>query len=322
MNKILELNLKNNRNHLNDKDECFLLKEYIYNENIRDNIIYSIITPIYNQENIIVNNINSFLKHTLGTFEIILILDFCSDNTETNIINFFDNYKNINNDFYGIRIFKQDKSPIFEASCDNIGFINSYGKYSLEIQADMEMVEIGYNLELSKPFNLFSNVFAVSGRCAHNIFNDNGIGKLGHLIERSIEDINVKKNNFYVFETCNRGPLLFCNKKLKEINFLDEKNYHMENSDHDAMVRAYLSNKYICGYVPINFKSPLNNGSTRKNNTNNNINEHYLLLRLNQQEIKNFSYLISGDTINKYRNIWKSRDNITYDITDVSPILF
>ena len=29
MNKILEFNLKNNRNHLNDNDECFLLKEYI-----------------------------------------------------------------------------------------------------------------------------------------------------------------------------------------------------------------------------------------------------------------------------------------------------
>jgi hypothetical protein len=102
----------------------------------------------------------------------------------------------------------------------------------------------------------------------------------------------------------------------------------MENSDHDAMIRAYLYNKYICGYVPINFKSPLNNGSTRTNktnntnNTNNTINKYYLLLRLNQQEIKNLSYLFSGDTINKYRNIWNSRDNITYDITDVSTTLF
>ena len=169
MNNILCDALKTNRSHINDNDECFLLKEYVYN-NI--DIIYSVIVPVYNQEQIIKKNIESIIKYTGGSFEIIIILDFCNDNTESILINFFDTFKNDNSLFSNVRIFKQPNSPIFEASCDNIGFINSKGKYCLEIQADMEMTMNNYNLHLSKPFNLLHNVVAVSGRCAHNLFRD------------------------------------------------------------------------------------------------------------------------------------------------------
>ncbi len=47
-----------------------------------DNIIYSITTPVYNQENIIVENIESIINTTKDYFEIIIILDYCFDNTE------------------------------------------------------------------------------------------------------------------------------------------------------------------------------------------------------------------------------------------------
>ncbi len=44
---------------------------------------------------------------------------------------------------------------------------------------------------------------------------------------------------------------------------MDEENYFLDDSDHDLMARAYLEKKYICGYVPIDFKAPLCDGSTR-----------------------------------------------------------
>lgn len=324
MNKLLEDSLKHHRNHINDNDECFLLKEYIYNNH--DNITYSVIIPIYNQEKIVEKNIKSIISHTGGSFEIIIILDFCNDKTEEILINFFDNYNNNNNLFHSVKIFKQPNSPIFEASCDNIGFINSKGKFCLEIQADMEMNMKDYNLYLSKPFNLLPNVFAVSGRCTHNLFRNGGIGKLGTDIEKSIEELNLSPNNFYVHETCNRGPLLFDKRKLIELNYLDEKNYHLDNSDHDIMARAYLQYNYICGYVPINFLAPLCDGTTRNTEKDiyKDINTKYKLLRIQHHEIKNNTRnLISGNTIEKYRKYFinKNIKNIKYDISNISPLL-
>ena len=141
----------------------------------------------------------------------------------------------------------------------------SRGKYCLEIQADMEMIEYNYNLHLTKPFKLFDNILAVSGRCAHNLIDEKiGIGKLGLSVKNSVSELNIDRNKFYTYETCNRGPLLFDRKKLKRLNYLDELNYYLDNSDHDIMIRGYLKYGYICGYVPIDFNSPLVDGSTRK----------------------------------------------------------
>ena len=314
MNVLLKNELKHHRSHLNDNSECFLLKQYNYND-IND-IDYSVIIPIYNQEKIITKNINSILKYTGGTFEIILILDFCYDNTEVNVINFLDNYIHFNNSLSSIKIIKQENSPIFEASSDNIGFIMSKGKYCLEIQADMEMIEHNYNLHLTKPFKLLTNVLAVSGRCAHNLFDrPGGIGKLGILIDKDVKELNIDKNKFYTYETCNRGPLLFDREKLKELNYLDEVNYHLDNSDHDIMIRGYLKYGYICGYVPIDFKSPLADGTTRKKHDSEHekINLEYKKLRIAQHKIKS-SNLLSGNTINLYKKIWKNIEPKIYDL--------
>lgn len=236
---------------------------YKYYEFNSGYIVYSIVVPIYNQDKIIVKNLQSIIDNTVENFEIILILDYCFDNTEKNIFDYLNNYTNIKKNLICIKIFKNEEKPLFETKCDNIGFKNSLGKYCLEIQADMEMIENGYNLHLTKPFNLYNNVIAVSGRCAHNLFDHNsGIGKLGTNIEKNVNELNVDKNKFYVFETCNRGPLLIERKKLEELNFLDEENYFLDDSDHDLMARAYLEkNIYVDMFQLIlhlrTFKTPI-----------------------------------------------------------------
>lgn len=274
-------------------------------------IIYSIVMPVYNQEQIIVENIKSIITNTLDNFEIIIILDYCFDNTEPNIMDFLESYENKINNLIQITILKNEDKPLFETKCDNIGFKQSKGKYCLEIQADMKMTEMGYNLHLTKPFNLYNNVIAVSGRCAHNLFNGNGIGKLGYDIEKSISQINVNKNKFYVFDTCNRGPLLIHKPKLEELNYLDEDNYFLDNSDHDLMARAYIEKQYICGYVPIDFDAPLQLGSTRNNNKYNNC-EQYLINKMELEQLRKKTN--NSSNINKYKPMWKNKEPIIYDI--------
>lgn len=287
-----------------------MFKSYKYNSG---DIVYSIVTPIYNQESIIVKNVKSFIEHTVDKFEIILILDFCFDKTEKNLIDFLDNYKCDNNNLIQIKIFKNVDKPLFETKCDNIGFKNSEGKYCLEIQADMEMTEYGYNLSLSRPFNQLNNVIAVSGRCAHSLFRVPfcGIGKLGENIEKSINELNIDRHKFYSMDTCNRGPLLLDRNKLQELEYLDEKNYFLDNSDHDLMIRAYLIKGYICGYVPIDFKAPLSDGSTRNNKKYNNQKEYII----NEVEKRKLQQMLNPKELYKYINYYKSRVIQVYDLT-------
>lgn len=279
--------------------------------NSSKDIIYSIITPIYNQENIVVENLQSVINNTSDYFEIIIILDYCFDNTEQNIMNFLSSYENNVDNFMQITILKNEEKPLFETKCDNIGFKLSSGKYCLEIQADMKMVEKGYNLHLTKPFNVLDNVIAVSGRCAHNLFTDGGAGKLGYDIEKPISKLNVCKDKFYVYETCNRGPLLIDKKKLEELDFLNEEEYFLDDSDHDLMARAYIEKGYICGYVAIDFDAPVCLGSTRNNNNYNNCKE-YLINKCEKEVLYNKCKSKLG--LNKYRDRWINKNPITYEI--------
>ena len=175
----------------------------------------------------------------------------------------------------------------------------------------MKMTEMAYNLHLTKPFLLYDNVIAVSGRCAHNLFSVGGIGKLGKNIENTIGDLNLNKNKFYVYETCNRGPLLIDKKKLEELNFLNDEEYFLDDSDHDLMVRAYLEKGYICGYVAIDFDAPLCLGSTR-NNKNYNNSKEYMINKFEKEALKNKCASKLG--LNKFRYIWKNKEHIIYDI--------
>lgn len=249
--------------------KCIYYKEYT-----QEQPTYTVIIPIHNQENIIIKNLNSVLKYTGGSYEFILILDSCSDSTETLVMNWIQTI--IIPAKISRTIIIHSDTPLFETSCDNIGFLLGRGDYFLEIQADMEMIELDYNIILTKPFIQYNNVIGVSGRCSHNFKGHNGSGRLAELIAIQ-HDSKYSNTNFYVNETCNRGPLLLDAKKLKELQYLDEHNYYLDNSDHDLFARAYDQYKYICGYVPIQFISPIADGSTRK--PRNAINTEYLMKR-------------------------------------------
>ena len=272
-------------------------KQYRYTG---DPITYSVVMPVYNQEAILVPNLESILAYTGGSFELIIILDYCFDKSERNLLAFLDTLKPPRN-LVQVTVFKNAALPLFETKCDNIGFRFATGTYCLEIQADMKMVESGYNLQLTKPFLRYDNLIAVSGRCAHNMFTAGGIGKLGDSVEQSLAELGIAKDSFYVFETCNRGPLLLHRAKLAELNFLDEESYFLDDSDHDLMARAYLQKGYLCGYVPIEFESPLHHGSTRS------IHQPSKEAQINHTEkMRLQSRPVQG--LEQYRASWISRD--------------
>lgn len=127
----------------------------------------------------------------------------------------------------------------------------------------MEMVQEGYNETLRRPFEIRNDVLGVSGRCCHDFHCKQVIGKGGSAVEKPL-DGTLSPDTFYVNETCNRGPLLLDRAKLSEIGFLDEQNFFLGDSDHDLFARGWGQRQWICGYVPIEFISRLEHGSTRK----------------------------------------------------------
>jgi cellulose synthase/poly-beta-1,6-N-acetylglucosamine synthase-like glycosyltransferase len=90
---------------------------YLY-ENGED-VEYSVVIPIHNQEDIIISNIESVINNIIGDYEMILIFDNCSDNSEKDIINYILKFNFNNSGLKRVICIAQD-TPIFETSCDNI----------------------------------------------------------------------------------------------------------------------------------------------------------------------------------------------------------
>lgn len=241
------------------------------------NFEYSLIIPVHNQENIIIRNLNNILKNTAYNFELIMIFDSCVDNSENIVIEYLKN-NHISN-LSKVKIITSS-TPLFETTCDNIGFRLAEGKYLVEIQADIEIFTYGYNVILSEPIRKYDDVISISGRCTHNLYDWNeGVGKKGGLVEHPLHLTFEEYNKFYVGDTCNRGPWVLDKNKLDELGYLDEHNFVLGDDDHDLNVRASFKG-WVCGYVPIEFRSLLSEGSTRK--PMDEANKNYLEIRRNR----------------------------------------
>lgn len=235
--------------------------EVIYNKMIKDTVpVMSVVIPIYNQERIIERNLKSVLDcMTHVEYELILIVDACSDKTEERVMGV------VNEDLPELLtnvVVMKTVVPLFETAADNLGFLCSRGEFVLEIQADMQMVENGFNMTLVAPFMRFGDLIAVSGRCCHGLTYGEGVGKMGADVEKPL-DPSLHRGYLYISETCNRGPILFRRNKVAELGYLDEVNYFLDYSEHDLFVRARVQKSWLCGYTPMEFVSPCSDGSTR-----------------------------------------------------------
>jgi len=225
--------------------------------------VLSIIMPIFNQAELIEQNLNSVVNMTTGTlYELILVIDRCSDDTEAIVMKWVNE---VSHPLITRMLVIRSDLPLFETAADNIGFLCARGEYCLELQADMEMTQRGYNEALLEPFQKVPDVIAVSGRCCHSFDITQGIGKLGHLVETPLSELShIDPNLFYISQTVNRGPLLLHRQKLKELGYLDERNFFQEYCDHDLFCRALVQKGWICGYRPMEFISLIKDGSMRK----------------------------------------------------------
>jgi len=229
----------------------------------------SLILTVHNKGFLLPLVLESIKKYTIGNYELIIVLDGCSDNSESISFDFKNKNKNL-----CIEIL--EAPDVFETKANNIGLRKSSGDISIIIQDDMVINELNWNNRLLKPFSVFDDVFAVTANCAHNWeLNPNS----KHLNSEIITDYewsdilnhvdhanrnNTSRDQFSIRQCVNRGPLAINNIDLKCLNYLDESFAPLDMDDHDLCFRSKVLNKVV-GCYWIDYISEPNWGGTRIN---------------------------------------------------------
>ena len=229
---------------------------------------YSIILVVFNQEDIIHEVVSRLLIHTKGSWEFIIVFDYCIDrsiefvekalldhgcsfSSETHV--YCDQIQNI-------RLIEQ-KTPLFETSSTNLGLQQSSGNFSILVQDDMLIKQDYWNAKLAGPVLAYDDVVGVSARCAtsYKTWHDNdNIGL----------DCGTRRGapcTFYVRDTCNRGPLLLKMRYVRMLRYFDEENFYLGWDEHDFFARAWHFHGLVAGFLPgIHFDHIAAQGGTRK----------------------------------------------------------
>jgi glycosyltransferase involved in cell wall biosynthesis len=233
--------------------------------------MHSIILTVHNKEWLIGDVVTGIVQNTVGDYELILVIDGCTDNSGEEIqkalANTTTNYK---------VIFAPN---VFETKANNLGLKIAKGKYVIIVQDDMIIKEYGWNRRMQKPFDAFGDVFAVTARTAHNWKFNPDTKHLG--MDKDLDDCwcdicihtnhadrsNISRDVFAIRSSVNRGPLMINREDLKKLNYLDEEFSPQDMDDHDLMYRMHKELHKVCGCYWIDFESKDEWGGTRVSGT-------------------------------------------------------
>jgi glycosyltransferase involved in cell wall biosynthesis len=229
----------------------------------------SINLTIHNKANILDTVLWRIEEMTVGAYELVCVLDGCTDDSEKILLGFCKNNPHVKS-----KILYAD--DVFETKANNIAAKASTGDYIAIIQDDVWLEEYGWNKRIMKPF-IMKDVFAVTGNCAHNwIFNPS----TKHLYEGVRDDCwcdiinhidhanrhNMPRDVFAIRDCVNRAPLCIDHSVLKELNYFDEIYSPQEMDDHDLCLRAKKLLGKIAGGYWIDYRSDMQWGGTRGEN--------------------------------------------------------
>lgn len=225
----------------------------------------SINLTIHQKESILLDVLNGIFNNAILPFEFIAVLDGCTDNSESILLNFLDNQKYKNCIRYNV-IYADN---IFETKSNNLAARASSGEYICIIQDDMKILEWGFDSRMLKPFNAFPDVAAVTANCSHNwelnpFYNGIHTGwssLLNHI--HHANKTNTARNTFAIRDCANRGPLMIRNEDLKAIGYFDESFAPQDSDDHNFCYEINKNLGKVVGYYGIDFESKPENGGTR-----------------------------------------------------------
>jgi glycosyltransferase involved in cell wall biosynthesis len=218
---------------------------------------FTICLTIFNSGHQLRRVLDGIHKNTVGSYELNCCLDSCTDDSEKILLDWaYDNSKSINI-FYG--------DQLFETRANNLCLKNANTDYAIIIQDDQQIAECGWNTRILKPFAAFDDVFAVSGRGAHNFrYNE-----ASSFTDQNFEDDNWSDllqavdhvcDEFYIRDSVYRGPLAINLADLRQLGYFDES-FKQDCDDHDLNLKMKKVLGKKVGYYAMDWNEL--SGSTR-----------------------------------------------------------
>jgi len=135
----------------------------ILKKNSKFEPVVTIVVPVYNQEENIIEVLDSIVNNMVLTAQIIVIDDRSSDDTLNIVRNWVTNSDTSERSF---EIYSFKKS-VYETACDSFGISCAKSKYIIEIQADMIFTDFGFDKRLLEALTNRDDTFIVSGKGTH-----------------------------------------------------------------------------------------------------------------------------------------------------------
>lgn len=227
---------------------------------------HSITMPVFNQQNFILHVLKSAFHCMTDLFEIIVICDGCTDNSERVVQQFFKEVEREEGENKCVQmILVHVQESILEAACLNIGFALSSGVNFLDIQADMVLQDVGFDARMEEPLAAYSDLLVVGGRCTEN--KEDSIGRANWAESAGmVPDLKRTKNVCFLMGNVNRGPLMFDADLFRKYFQCetDESRFGLGPDEHDLIYRAWTQHGLRAVYTFVDFDSPLEQGSTRQ----------------------------------------------------------
>jgi glycosyltransferase involved in cell wall biosynthesis len=239
---------------------------------------FTIVMPAFNQESTVHASLSAAAAAASLPFDCIVIDDGSEDGTIQRVTAFFESDRRC---LVARATLLRNAVPIYETACDNLGFALARTAIVMELQADIQIREPGFDALFLQAAEAEPRPAAISGRCGHTFrwLNRTGlframfrsraqesVGLCGSAIE-SPERADSLKGHVYRCETVNRGPWLLFTRDLERYGFLDERYFFLGNDDHDYHRRLFQAEGRRPVYVPISLSAPLAEGAARRKRT-------------------------------------------------------
>jgi glycosyltransferase involved in cell wall biosynthesis len=251
----------------------------------------SVIVPVFNKVRIVADILKRICENMSCDFELIVIDDASQDNSLEAILSCI-------NVLPCPYLVLANSTPIYETACDNVGFSLSLGKFFLEIQSDIQVLDHGFDKKMVRVASL-NHVSSVSGRCVHSwifllppkarvlkllyspwfYFRSRwkllGVGLMGkEMHQRNKRSI---KEGYFLADTNNKGPWMITAENFKTYGPLDSNNFFLGGDDHNFNYQLKKKGK-LAAYVTMNVFSSENDGSTRQARAGENLRIYNYLL--------------------------------------------
>jgi len=125
------------------------------------------VVPVFNQERIIQDHLTSLLENAIHPIEVIVVNDSSNDGTELQVLDFISSFDAFSQKNHSIKLFTT-KFPMFESRCEDFAFRIARGDYLISLQADMKILEWGFDKILIESLSSHEDLELISCRGTHS----------------------------------------------------------------------------------------------------------------------------------------------------------